>query len=79
MEIVSLPISLRELNADLRNALSGILGNAQFLQEALSNPDLKELAINISKSGNNLLKLTELLTTDAKGIVEANTYTLVTQ
>jgi nitrogen-specific signal transduction histidine kinase len=79
METVHLPISLRELNADLRNALSGILGNAQFLQDALEHPDLKELAINISKSGNNLLKLTELLTTDARGIAKTNPYVLLTQ
>lgn len=68
MEVVNLPISLRELNSDLRNSLTGIFGNAHFLDLAIQDPELKIFIKSIFDSGNNLLQLTELLTKEAKKI-----------
>lgn len=68
MEIVSLPIGLREINSDLRNSLTGIMGNAHLLDQAIQNPELKAFITDILASSNTLLQLTELLTKEAKRI-----------
>ncbi len=61
MEIVSLPISLRELSHELRIPLTGILGNATLLKDELLTQEQRSYVNDIITSGNALVMLADRL------------------
>ncbi len=61
MEIVNLPISLRELSHELRIPLTGILGNAALLKDENLTQEQRSQVDDIIKSGNALLNLANRL------------------
>lgn len=61
MEIVALPLSLKELSHELRIPLTGILGNAALLSDENLTREQIKCVKDIIASGNLLLKLANRL------------------
>ncbi len=61
MEIVNLPLSLRDLSHELRTPLTGILGNAVLLRDENLTFAQKNYVNDIIQSGDALLKLANRL------------------
>lgn len=59
MEIVCLPLTLRELSHELRTPLTGILGAAQLLKDELLTAEQRSFVEDIINEGNKLVKLSD--------------------
>lgn len=62
MEIVCLPLTLRDLSHELRTPLTGILGLAHLLGELPLTPEQKSYVQDIIDQGNKLTQLANDLT-----------------
>ena len=62
MEIVCLPLTLRELSHELRTPLTGILGMARILEDLPLTPEQKSYVEDIINQGNKLVQLANDLT-----------------
>jgi len=62
MEIVTLPITLRNLSHELRTPLTGILGLAQMLQDESLTLNQKSYVKDIIDESNKLVQLANQLT-----------------
>ncbi len=59
MEIKQSAMALRTINDRLRNSLTGILGNAQFLSEEYLTPEQQAMVSAILTCANELKKLAD--------------------
>lgn len=71
MEIVSLPIGLRDLSHELRIPLTGILGNAILLNDENLSQEQRSFVNEILKSGDALLNLANRLLEARKILVNS--------
>jgi len=61
MEIVNLPLSLRDLSHELRTPLTGILRSAELMKDEELTPNQQNFINNIIKEANKLAELANRL------------------
>jgi len=66
MEVVNLPMSLRDLSHELRTPLTGILGMAYFLSQGTLTAEQQDYVKDICQSSEKLLTVVNQLLAESK-------------